>query len=76
MQQKFLKNNSSSKQEGDSVSENSRALLTEDELASIGDKAIIALVKDSRPIICHKAIYYNDPVWVGQWDNNPVENRG
>ena len=72
IQQKFA-NNSSSKQEGDSVSETSRALLTEDELASIKDKVIIASVKDSRPIICHKAIYYQDKAWEGAWDNNPLE---
>jgi type IV secretion system protein VirD4 len=74
VQQKFA-NNSSSKQEGDSLSETSRALLTEDELASIKDKVIIALVKDSRPIICHKAVYYKDRAWKGLWDDNPLEGN-
>jgi len=65
--------NASSKQEGDSMSETGRALLTEDELGAIGDEIIIAFVKGGRPIICHKATYYNDKAWAGLWDKNPIE---
>ncbi len=74
-QKSIIFSNSSSTQEGDTMSETSRLLLTEDELGAIGDKVIIAFVRDGRPIICHKAVYYSDKAWKGQWDNNPIESK-
>ena len=66
---------SNSSQEGITISETGRPLMTTDELNSLGKKVIIAFIQDMRPVICHRATYFKDKAWKGRFQPNPIEER-
>ena len=73
--QKFEVIGSTSAQSGLTLSETGRPLLTTDEISNLGSEVVIAILKGTNPIICHRASYYKDKAWSGLWEQNPIEAR-
>lgn len=46
------------------ISEQSRALMLPQEIASLGDRRELVIMENTRPILAHKVRYYEDPVFL------------
>jgi len=58
--------------DGDSISETARALLTADEVRRINENLELLFVRGCRPAIARKIKYYQDPEFAGLFDDNPM----
>jgi len=66
-----LLKNSSSDQEGVSISETSRALLLPEEVRLLGRDAALVFMAGKKPLVVKRMNYYAFKPWSDRYDNNP-----
>lgn len=66
----------SSLSESYSVSETATDLIHFNDVREMPEDEQYVFIRGMRPIRCKKAYYFNEPIYSGKYDANPLENRG
>jgi len=70
----FLRPNISAN-EGESSHLTARAVLTPDEVLTLGDEVVVVVVRGKRPMLLRRIEYFRHGEWRGKADPNPLENN-
>ncbi len=70
-----LKSKQASTSESISLSEHATDLIHFSDIREMNDNEQFVFIRGCRPIRCQKAYYFNEPIYHGRFDLNPLENR-